>query len=79
MAVKIVILALLVLAAVYVVYRASDYYFTKREREDRIDARLRIYREARDAGIWADDDPDSFDRAEYERAAAELGIDLEER
>lgn len=77
MALKIALLALLILAFIYLVYRASDYYFNKREREDRIDTLQEVRQMARDEAIWADDDPETFDRERFESELQEMGVDVD--
>lgn len=69
---KIAILALLILGFLYIVYRASDWYFTKKEAESKLELKERARKLARDEAIWVDDDPDSLDQDEFERALEEL-------
>lgn len=72
MVLKIALLALFILAFLYVIYRASDYYFTQRSRQDRLEAAKERLRMARDEAIWTDDDPGTFDEDVYEQARREL-------
>lgn len=69
---KIALLALLIIAFLYVVYRAADWYFTKREAETRLEIKREAIRMARDEALWTDDDPESLDQAEYDRLLADL-------
>lgn len=81
MVLKVVIVGAFVIAALYLVFRACDWYFNQREREAKIDAKKRLRRMERDDAVWRDGDPNTIDPAYFEgdRADEQIEVDVDDR
>lgn len=65
MAVKVLVIAALLVAFLWLVYIGSKWYFEQKRRESELAAEEAAREQARLDAIWADDDPETFDEETY--------------